>query len=115
TRILIVGVAYKKNVDDLRESPALEIIKLLDALGAKIDYHDPFFPVIPPTREYPDLAGKASVPLEPYLIARYDAALIVTDHSGVEYDQLLEYAKLVVDTRHVIPPTHPQAAVVARA
>lgn len=115
TRILIVGVAYKKNVDDLRESPALEIIKLLDGLGAKIDYHDPFFPVIPPTREYPDLAGKASVPLEPYLIARYDAALVVTDHSGVDYDRLLEYAKLVVDTRHVIPPTHPQAAVVARA
>ena len=115
TRILIVGVAYKKNVDDLRESPALEIIKLLDALGAKIDYHDPYFPVIPPTREYPDLAGKASVPLEPYLIARYDAALIVTDHSGVDYDRLLEYAKLVVDTRHVIPPTHPHAAIVARA
>ena len=114
-RILIVGVSYKKNVDDMRESPALTIMELLDGAGVKVDYHDPHFPVIPPTREHCVLAGKASVPLDSYLVARYDGAVIVTDHSNVNYDLLLRYSKLVVDTRNVIPGASQHRRIVAKA
>jgi len=99
-RILIVGVAYKKNVDDMRESPAITIMKYLDQLGARVDYYDPYFPVIPATRQYAELAGKASIAFEGYLLARYDAAVIVTDHDGVDYSTLLRFSKLVLDTRN---------------
>jgi UDP-N-acetyl-D-glucosamine dehydrogenase len=101
-RILIVGVAYKKNVDDMRESPALIIMECLDEASAKVDYHDPYFPVIPPTRRHAALAGKASVPLEGYNLARYDGVVIVTDHDNVDYAALLRYSKLIVDTRNVL-------------
>jgi UDP-N-acetyl-D-glucosamine dehydrogenase len=101
-RILIVGIAYKKNIDDMRESPALTIMECLDEAGARVDYHDPYFPVIPPTRRHAALAGKASVLLEGYNLARYDGAVIVTDHDNVDYATLLRYSKLVVDTRNVL-------------
>jgi UDP-N-acetyl-D-glucosamine dehydrogenase len=114
-RILIVGISYKKNVDDIRESPALAIMELLEGAGAEVDYHDPHFPVIPPTREHHALAGKASVRLEAHLVARYQGAVIVTDHSNVDYDLLLRYSKLVVDTRNVIPRTSQHRQIVARA
>ncbi|WP_207485269.1 nucleotide sugar dehydrogenase [Arenibaculum pallidiluteum] len=116
-RILVVGIAYKKNVADLRESPALTIMELLDALGARVDYHDPHFPMIPPTRRHAALAGKAVIPLEPCYLARYDAVVIVTDHDEVDYLTLLRYSKLVVDTRNVVAglagPEH--ASVVVKA
>jgi UDP-N-acetyl-D-glucosamine dehydrogenase len=102
TRILIVGIAYKKNVDDMRESPALSIIDALDDAGARVDYHDPYFPIIPSTRRHPALAGKASVPLEGHNLARYDGAVIVTDHDIVDYTALLRFSKLIVDTRNVL-------------
>jgi UDP-N-acetyl-D-glucosamine dehydrogenase len=99
-RILIVGVAYKKNVGDIRESPALAIMEHLDHLEARVDYYDPYLPVIPPTRQHAALAGKASIPFEGYLLARYDGAVIVTDHDNVDYRTLLQFSKLVVDTRN---------------
>jgi UDP-N-acetyl-D-glucosamine dehydrogenase len=101
-RILIVGVAYKKNVDDMRESPALSIMDSLDEAGARVDYHDPYFPIIPSTRRHPTLAGKASVPLEGYNLALYDAAVIVTDHDNIDYPTLLRFSKLTIDTRNVV-------------
>jgi UDP-N-acetyl-D-glucosamine dehydrogenase len=101
-RILIVGAAYKKNVDDLRESPALSIMDSLEQAGARVDYHDPYFPILPSTRRHPALAGKASVPLEGHNLARYDGAVIVTDHDKVDYSTLLRYLKLIVDTRNVL-------------
>ncbi len=101
-RILVVGIAYKKDVSDMRESPALTVMELLDAAGARVDYHDPHFPVIPPTRQHARLTGKASVPFEDYALSRYDAAMIVTDHSGVDYARLLRLSRLVVDTRNVV-------------
>jgi UDP-N-acetyl-D-glucosamine dehydrogenase len=101
-RILIVGVAYKKNVDDMRESPALSIIESLDDAGARVDYHDPFFPILPSTRRHPALAGKASVPLEAHHLARYDGVVIVTDHDTIDYGTLLRFSKLIVDTRNVL-------------
>jgi UDP-N-acetyl-D-glucosamine dehydrogenase len=74
---------------------------LLDRAGAKVDYYDPHFPVIPPSRRHAALAGKASVPFEDYILAGYDAAVIVTDHDDTDYTRLLRFSKLVLDTRNV--------------
>jgi UDP-N-acetyl-D-glucosamine dehydrogenase len=114
-RILIVGVAYKKNVGDMRESPALVIMEGLDQGGAKVDYYDPFFAVIPTTRRHAALAGKASIPFETYLLARYDAVVIVTDHDCIDYETLLRFSKLIVDTRNRLPAAGDYTHVVARA
>jgi UDP-N-acetyl-D-glucosamine dehydrogenase len=103
-QVLILGVAYKKNIDDMRESPALMIWELLEARGAVVAYHDPHVPEIPPTREHAALAGRAAVPLDPATIAKADLALIVTDHDAVDYACLAEHARLVVDTRNVMAP-----------
>jgi UDP-N-acetyl-D-glucosamine dehydrogenase len=100
TRILIVGVAYKKNVDDMRESPALTIMDLLKERGAEVAYHDPYCPVIPRTREHGHLAGERSLPLDRSMLANFQAALIVTDHDGVDYAALVAGVPLVVDTRN---------------
>jgi UDP-N-acetyl-D-glucosamine dehydrogenase len=100
TRILIVGVAYKKNVDDMRESPALTIMDLLKERGAEVAYHDPYCPVIPRTREHGHLAGERSLPLNGSMLASFQAALIVTDHDGVDYAALVAGVPLVVDTRN---------------
>jgi UDP-N-acetyl-D-glucosamine dehydrogenase len=98
---LLIGVAYKKNVEDTRESPALHLIKLLERRGAEVEYHDPHVPRIGPTREHSELAGRRSVPLSPETIGRFDAVLIATDHDAVDYRLLVRSAKLVVDTRNV--------------
>ena len=97
-RILIVGVTYKKDIDDLRESPALRIIELLQARGAKIDYHDPYIPVLPEMRRH-DLRLK-SIALTAEKLSEYDVALITTDHSCFDYDHLVRHSQLVVDTRN---------------
>jgi UDP-N-acetyl-D-glucosamine dehydrogenase len=99
-RALIVGLAYKKNVDDMRESPALRIMELLEARGAATDYHDPFIPEIGPTRMHAALAGRTSVPLDAATVGRYDVVLVVTDHAGIDWEALVAAAKLVVDTRN---------------
>jgi UDP-N-acetyl-D-glucosamine dehydrogenase len=99
-RILIMGLAYKKNVDDMRESPGLTIIELLEGRGAVVAYHDPFLPVISPSREHPHLAGRRSIALEPAAVAAFDAVLIVTDHDGIDYEAVVAAAYLVVDTRN---------------
>ena len=101
-RILLIGVAYKKNVDDTRESPALRIIELLEAEGAIADYHDPHVPVIPVTRAHPGLAGRQSTTLDAETIAAYDAILISTDHDDVDYRLLADHARLIVDTRNAM-------------
>jgi len=97
-RILIVGVTYKKDIDDLRESPALRIIELLRAKGARVDYHDPYVPSLPVMRKY-DLRLK-SVPLTAERLSEYDVALIATDHSCFDYDHIVRHSQLVVDTRN---------------
>jgi UDP-N-acetyl-D-glucosamine dehydrogenase len=98
--ILIMGVAYKKNVDDSRESPALRIMEILQSFGAKISYYDPHLPEIPMTREHAALAGMRSVSFDEATISAFDAAMITTDHDGVDYGALVEWSKLVVDTRN---------------
>ncbi|MEA3311003.1 MAG: nucleotide sugar dehydrogenase, partial [candidate division WOR-3 bacterium] len=98
SKVLILGMAYKKNVDDMRESPALRLIELLEEKGAVVDYHDPFIPKIPPTRRYK--FDKQSVPLSAENIAKYDVVLIATNHDNIDYAELVKHAKLVVDTRN---------------
>ncbi len=97
-RILILGMAYKPDVDDLRESPSLVLTELLEARGAAVDYHDPHIPEIGRTREHPSLAGRRSVPLDE--VASYDAVLIATDHAAVDHAAVIRAARLVVDTRN---------------
>jgi UDP-N-acetyl-D-glucosamine dehydrogenase len=98
--ILVLGVAYKKNVDDSRESPALVLMELLEERGAIVEFYDPFVPLIPKTREHKSLTGRRSMAWDLDAIGRFDAVLIATDHDGVDYKGLTEHAKLVVDTRN---------------
>ncbi|GJD78585.1 UDP-N-acetyl-D-glucosamine dehydrogenase [Methylobacterium gregans] len=101
-RILIVGVAYKRDLDDMRESPALKLIALLEERGAVIAYHDPLVPEIPPSRAHPGLTGRRSVALTAEALQACDAALVVTDHEGVDYALIAAEAPLVVDTRNAL-------------
>jgi UDP-N-acetyl-D-glucosamine dehydrogenase len=104
-KILIIGLAYKRNVDDIRESPALRIMRKLDILGASVDYYDPHVPVIPRRREYKDLSGRQSITWDLKHLHKYDAAVIVTDHDGVDYEGLVREVKLVIDTRNASAST----------
>ena len=100
-RVLLLGMAYKKNIDDMRESPALAIMRLLEEHGSHVAYFDPWVPEIPPTREYKEFSGRTSLPWEPGAFAElFDVALIVTDHDIVDYDGLVESMDLIVDTRN---------------
>lgn len=99
--ILLCGVAYKKNIDDVRESPSLEILSLLESHGAKVDIYDPYVPVMPWTHDYPEFEGRKSIELNPEALANYDAALIATDHKFVDYSMLASEVPLVIDTRNV--------------
>ena len=101
-RILVLGLAYKKDIDDPRESPAFEILDLLLGLGADVSYHDPHVPVAPTMRSWPDLPQLLSVELTPEAVAAADVVLIVTDHGAVDYDMVGANARLVVDTRGVM-------------
>jgi UDP-N-acetyl-D-glucosamine dehydrogenase len=95
-------MAYKKNVADIRESPAFAVIDLLKARKADVAFHDPFVDVIPPTREHAAFTGMASVALTPAAIASCDGVVIVTDHDAVDYAMVAGNAKLVVDTRNAL-------------
>jgi UDP-N-acetyl-D-glucosamine dehydrogenase len=101
-RILLIGIAYKKNVDDMRESPSLVLIEMLEKRGAITDYYDPHIPVVPMTREHADLAGRTSVPFNEATFARYDAVLIATDHDSVDWARLGQWAPLIIDTRNAM-------------
>jgi UDP-N-acetyl-D-glucosamine dehydrogenase len=99
SRILMLGVAYKKDVDDLRESPSLKLLELLTQRGAKLDYNDPYFPALHKMRHY-DYSHMKSVELTPQNLASYDCVLIATDHSSYDYDAIVKNSRLVVDTRN---------------
>ena len=99
SRVLVLGIAYKKDVDDMRESPAVELMELLVSRGADVEYSDPHVPVFPRMREHHfDLQ---SVSLSAEAIARYDLLLLATDHKAFDYDLVKKHAKLIVDTRGV--------------
>lgn len=99
SKILLLGVAYKKDVDDLRESPSLKLLELLTERGAVMDYNDPYFPALHKMRHY-DFSKMRSVELTPEKLGSYDCVLIATDHSSYDYDAIVRGAKLVVDTRN---------------
>jgi UDP-N-acetyl-D-glucosamine dehydrogenase len=101
SRVLVLGIAYKKDIDDPRESPAFEIIEGLLRLGAAVSYHDPHVPRAPRMRSWPELPPMSSVNLTSETLRSQDAVLIVTDHSRVDYDLVVEHADLVIDTRGV--------------
>jgi UDP-N-acetyl-D-glucosamine dehydrogenase len=109
-KVLVLGVAYKRDVDDLRESPALEIIKLLREGGAEVAYNDPFFPRVGSGRRY-DLRMQ-STPLEQ--LSRFDCVVIATDHSMYEYESIVAEAKLVVDSRNATRTLDPELLVKLR-
>jgi len=99
SKVLVLGIAYKKNVDDMRESPAVELMELLVKRGAQVEYSDPHVPAFPRMRQHRfDLK---SVPLTPEAVARYDLALLATDHDAFDYPMLARHARLIVDTRGV--------------
>jgi UDP-N-acetyl-D-glucosamine dehydrogenase len=99
SKILLLGVAYKKDVDDLRESPSLKLLELLSARGAVLDYNDPYFPALFKMRHY-DYSNMKSVELSPERLASYDCVLIATDHTSYDYEAIVRNSKLVVDTRN---------------
>ncbi len=100
--ILVIGVAYKKNVADERESPAFTIMEMLEHRHAQVSFHDPYVPVIPPKREHAQFTGRTSTPLTAETIAAADAVLIVTDHDTIDYAAIARHAKIVVDTRNAL-------------
>ncbi len=97
SRILVMGVAYKKDIDDLRESPALDVMRLLLAQGADVSYHDPYVPEL-----HEDGRTLRSVPFSPETVRAADCVVVVTDHSGLDYRMLCREARAIVDTRHVL-------------
>jgi UDP-N-acetyl-D-glucosamine dehydrogenase len=99
SKILLLGVAYKKDVDDLRESPSLKLLELLTEKGAILDYNDPYFPALHKMRHY-DFSNKRSVELTPKNVSGYDCVLIATDHTLYDYGAIVRDAKLVVDSRN---------------
>ncbi len=105
SRVLVIGIAYKKNVDDMRESPAVVIMEKLREWGAELSYHDPHVPRFPPMRRHAfDLR---SVALSPELLAAQDCVVIATDHDAVDYDMIATHGRLVVDTRGRLPAQAP--------
>ena len=98
SKILVLGLAYKKDIDDIRESPSIEIIERLQKRGAKVDYNDPHVPRTPKQRKH-DL-GMRSKKLSEKMLRSYDCVLIATDHAAYDYGWIVKHAKLVLDTRN---------------
>lgn len=101
SKLMILGLAYKKDINDTRETPAFKIMRRLDDMGAKISYHDPFVPEIPHTRQWPEAPVLKSQPLTEKNITAKDAIIIITDHTPVDYKLIVQHAKLIVDSRGV--------------
>lgn len=102
SRILVLGLAYKPNVDDERESPSYILMEMLKHRGAEVAYHDPYVPVIKPTREHPHWAGTKSVSWDKSTLQSFDLVLIATNHASVNYRELAEWCPCIVDTRNAM-------------
>jgi UDP-N-acetyl-D-glucosamine dehydrogenase len=102
SKVLILGLAYKPNVDDDRESPSYVLLDLLKARGASLAYYDPYVPVIRPTREHPHWAGTRSVAWNRETIQGYDAVLLATNHASVNYQELADWAPCIIDSRNAM-------------
>ncbi len=115
SRVLILGLAYKPNVDDERESPSYVLMDLLSERGAELEYYDPYVPVIKPTREHSHWAGKKSVEWDRATIESFDLVLVATNHSCVNYQELADWANCIVDTRNATSGTHVRSGKVWKA
>jgi UDP-N-acetyl-D-glucosamine dehydrogenase len=102
SRVLILGLSYKPNVDDDRESPSYVLMDLLKKRGADVAYYDPYVPVIRPTREHAHWAGTRSVNWDRKTLAGFDAVIIVTNHQSINYEQLAGWSHCIVDTRNAM-------------
>jgi len=102
SRVLILGLAYKPNVDDERESPSYVLMNLLKERGAEVAYHDPYVPVVRPTREHPHWAGLRSVNWDRQTVERFDTVIVATNHQAVNYSELAEWSPCIVDTRNAM-------------
>jgi UDP-N-acetyl-D-glucosamine dehydrogenase len=100
SRVAMLGVAYKKDIDDPRESPSFELLKLLRSRGAVLTYNDPHVPTLPKMRHYPDLPAMESQPLTPDYLKAQDCVVIATDHTAYDYDFIVQHSELVLDTRN---------------
>ena len=101
-RVLIVGISYKKNVPDMRESPSVRLMELFMDRGARVEFHDPYVPSIPRMRDYPAFMGMESVSLEVIADNPYDVIVIATDHDAIDYERLVALGSPVIDTRNAI-------------
>lgn len=110
--VLIMGLAYKQDVDDMRESPTFELMDLLSQQGAEVDYFDPHLPVIMPTREHAHWTGKKSIEWNKDIVSEYDAVVISTHHKLFNLQQLADWSEIVVDTRNAMKGTTGKARVV---
>ena len=104
--VLLLGVSYKRDIDDLRESPALDVMAVLQRKGARISYHDPYLPALQ-ARDWPGGVDLRSSPLTPETLRATDCAVIITDHRVLDYDAIVAHAPLIVDTRNAIKTPHP--------
>ncbi len=111
-KILMMGIAYKKNVEDTRESPAFVIIEELEKRGAIVEFHDPYVPIVPQMREHASMSGRLGIDLTRDNVASFSAVLLCTDHDGVDYQLISESSQLVIDTRNAMNGTNGAAIVV---
>ena len=102
SKILVVGMSYKKDIDDIRESPAIKIIDILKSKNAKVNYHDKFVKQLPPINNFPSLKGMKSVPLTRKNIQANDIILILTNHSYIDFNEIGKHSKLIIDTRNAL-------------
>lgn len=102
SKILVIGLAYKPDIDDMRESPTFKIFDLLKGKGAEVSYYDPFIPEILPTREHADWTGKKSIEWNKLTISEFDAVVISTNHSSINYSELANWSNCIIDTRNAM-------------
>jgi UDP-N-acetyl-D-glucosamine dehydrogenase len=103
--VFVIGISYKRDIDDMRESPALDVMAVLKQKGAKISYHDPYVATLS-ARDWPGAEDLKSVALTPQALEHADCVVIVTDHKVLDYKTIVERAKLIVDSRNAIKGAH---------
>ena len=102
SKILVIGLAYKPDVDDMRESPTFKIFDLLKKSGAEVSYFDPYLPVIPKNRDNMEWTGTESIEWNKEIVSGFDAVIISTNHSSIDYTELAEWSGCIVDTRNAM-------------
>ena len=115
SKVLVLGLAYKPNIDDTRESPAFVLMDLVSSRGGSVSYYDPYVPIVRPTREHARWTGTTCVDWTEAEIRSYDAAIISTAHSAVNYGELASWADCIVDTRNAVAAVSTQSDQVWKA